>query len=129
MTLPSYAMNQVSFPEMYERWLVDPLFRPWAGMTLEAAALAPDTKSATVDPGRGAYVLSGGWSDSDDGAPYVIDAKARANPLGGADAADSLGYAGYPVVVVPDSWIGLFEDGVELSTDAVLCPPGATACD
>lgn len=93
-----------------------------------AAALAPDTKSATVDPGRGAYVLSAGWSDSDDGAPYVIDAKARANPLGGADAADSLGYADHPVVVVPDSWVALFEDGVELSTDAALCPPGATAC-
>ncbi len=27
MTLPSYAMNQTSFPEMYERWLVGPLFR------------------------------------------------------------------------------------------------------
>jgi len=30
MTLPSYAMNQQSFPEMYERWLVAPLFRPFA---------------------------------------------------------------------------------------------------
>src|SRR5687767_14538337 len=30
MTLPSYAMNQQSFAEMYERWLVAPLFRPFA---------------------------------------------------------------------------------------------------
>ena len=82
-----------------------------------------ETKAATVDPGRGAYVLSGGWADTDDGAPYVIDGKARANPLSGATAAEQLGYAGYPVVVVPDSWVGLFEDGVELSKDAALCPP------
>jgi hypothetical protein len=27
MGLPSYAMNQPTFPEMYERWLVMPLFR------------------------------------------------------------------------------------------------------
>jgi len=27
-TLPSYAMNQPSFPEMYEQYLVGPLFRP-----------------------------------------------------------------------------------------------------
>ena len=34
MTLPSYAMNQQSFPEMYERWLVGPLFRPFAEIIL-----------------------------------------------------------------------------------------------
>jgi hypothetical protein len=41
MTLPGYAMNQASFPEMYEWWLVGPLFRPWAEMTLEEVALSP----------------------------------------------------------------------------------------
>jgi len=30
MALPGYAMNQSAFPDMYERWLVGPLFRPWA---------------------------------------------------------------------------------------------------
>ncbi|MGE0362474.1 MAG: class I SAM-dependent methyltransferase [Vicinamibacterales bacterium] len=30
MTLPAYANNQQSFPAMYERLLVGPLFRPWA---------------------------------------------------------------------------------------------------
>jgi hypothetical protein len=40
MTLPSYAMNQTSFPEMYERWLVGPLFRPWAELTLDEVKLA-----------------------------------------------------------------------------------------
>jgi ubiquinone/menaquinone biosynthesis C-methylase UbiE len=46
-------MNQVSFPEMYERWLVDPLFRPWAGMTLEAAALAPGDRVLDIACGTG----------------------------------------------------------------------------
>ncbi|MEP9386166.1 methyltransferase domain-containing protein [Mesorhizobium sp. KR9-304] len=35
MNLPSYAMNQTSFSQMYEQWLVGPLFRPWAEMTVE----------------------------------------------------------------------------------------------
>ena len=35
MSLPSYAMNQTSFPHMYEQSLVGPLFRPWAEMTVE----------------------------------------------------------------------------------------------
>jgi len=39
MTLPSYAMSQASFPEMYERWLAGPLFRPFAEMTLEEVGL------------------------------------------------------------------------------------------
>lgn len=40
MTLPAYAMSRASFPEMYERLLVGPLFRPWAELTLDAVALA-----------------------------------------------------------------------------------------
>jgi type VII secretion protein EccB len=88
-----------------------------------AAGIGPARKAVAVDPGRGAYVLSGGWDDTDHGAPYVIDAKGRANPLSGAGAAGQLGYDGYPVPVVPDSWLDLFDAGVELSTDAALCPP------
>ena len=38
MSLPAYAMNQTSFPEMYERWLVGPLFRPWAETLIERLA-------------------------------------------------------------------------------------------
>ena len=83
----------------------------------------PGRKVVAVDPGRGAYVLSGGWDDTGHGAPYVIDAKGRANPLSGAGAAGQLGYDGFPVPVVPDSWLDLLDAGVELSTDAALCPP------
>lgn len=41
MAVPSHAMNQATFPELYERWLVGPLFRPWAEMTLEEVGLSP----------------------------------------------------------------------------------------
>ena len=81
-------------------------------------------KDPVVAAGRGAYVLSGGWSDTDQGSPFVIDSKGRANPLVGDDAAGLLGYGGYPVVVVPDTWVKLFGCGVNLSRDAALSPPG-----
>jgi ubiquinone/menaquinone biosynthesis C-methylase UbiE len=35
MSLPAYANNQPSFPVMYERILVGPLFRPWAEVLLD----------------------------------------------------------------------------------------------
>ena len=37
MSLPAYALHQATFPEMYERHLVGPLFRPWALALLEEA--------------------------------------------------------------------------------------------
>ena len=53
MTLPSYAMNQPSFPEMYERWLVGPLFRPWAELTLEELELSPGDRVLDIACGTG----------------------------------------------------------------------------
>lgn len=53
MTLPSYAMNQASFPEMYERWLAGPLFRPWAEMTLAEIALSPGDRVLDIACGTG----------------------------------------------------------------------------
>lgn len=92
------------------------------GEDASAEGIAATRKVVTVDPGRGAYVLSGSWDDPDHGAPFVIDAKGRANPLG-PSAASQLGYGGYPVPLVPDSWLDLFDVGVELSRDLALCPP------
>ena len=81
-------------------------------------------KDQVVDPGRGAYVLSGDWSGrSTDAQPFLIDAKGRANPLVGAGAADQLGYADVDVPVVPDTWVELFDCGVNLSQRAALLPP------
>lgn len=53
MTLPSYAMNQTSFPEMYERWLVGPLFRPWAELTLDEVKLSPGDRVLDIACGTG----------------------------------------------------------------------------
>ena len=53
MTLPSYAMNQATFPEMYERWLVDPLFRPWAEVTLDELELSPGDRVLDIACGTG----------------------------------------------------------------------------
>lgn len=77
----------------------------------------------TVAAGRGAYVLSGDWTDTTDGSPFVVDAKGRSYPLVGEEAATRLGYAAHPVAVVPDSWVKLFDTGVNLSVDDALCRP------
>jgi ubiquinone/menaquinone biosynthesis C-methylase UbiE len=46
-------MNQQSFPEMYERWLVGPLFRPWAEMTLDELALSSGDRVLDIACGTG----------------------------------------------------------------------------
>jgi ubiquinone/menaquinone biosynthesis C-methylase UbiE len=46
-------MNQTSFPEMYERWLVMPLFRPWAELTLDEVKLAPGDRVLDIACGTG----------------------------------------------------------------------------
>ncbi len=94
------------------------------GDVAAVGTLAADAKDQDVDPGRGAYVLSGSWSDTDTGSPFAIDSKGSANPLLG-NAASQLGYADYPVVVVPDTWVKLFDCGVNLSQDAALTAPVA----
>ncbi len=68
-------------------------------------------------------MLSGSWADSDDGSPYLVDSNGVTYPLVGPDAADNLGFAGYAAPVVPDSWVKLFDEGVNLSVADALCPP------
>jgi ubiquinone/menaquinone biosynthesis C-methylase UbiE len=51
--LPSYAMKQASFPEMYERWLVEPLFRPWAELTLDEVNLSAGDRVLDIACGTG----------------------------------------------------------------------------
>ncbi len=52
-TLPSYAMGQASFPEMYERWLVAPLFRPWAEAVFDEVKLSPGHRVLDIACGTG----------------------------------------------------------------------------
>jgi SAM-dependent methyltransferase len=51
--LPAYAMNRASFPEMYERCLVGPLFRPWAEVLIDQVRLAPGARVLDVACGTG----------------------------------------------------------------------------
>src|SRR5437016_12184300 len=53
MSLPSCAMKQASFPEMYGHWLVGPLFLPWAEMTLDEVRLSPDDRVLDIACGTG----------------------------------------------------------------------------
>ena len=50
MTLP---FSQQSFPEVYERHLVEPLFRPWADPLLDEVRLAPGDRLLDVACGTG----------------------------------------------------------------------------
>ncbi|GAA1799508.1 hypothetical protein GCM10009795_051250 [Nocardioides hankookensis] len=93
------------------------------GPSSTSEPIASGKKEQAVEAGRGAYVLSGGWTSPDSGAPFFIDSKGRANPFVGDGVADALGYGDYPVAVVPDTWVELFDCGVNLSRDAALSPP------
>jgi len=53
VSLPSYAMSQASFPEMYERHLVGPVFRPWAEITLAEMKLTPSDCMLDIACGTG----------------------------------------------------------------------------
>ena len=62
MGLPCYAMNQPTFPEMYEQCLVGPLFRPWAEIALDQVNLASGDRLLDIACGTGivARTASGG---------------------------------------------------------------------
>ena len=51
--LPAYSMNRPSFPRLYERSLVEPLFQPWAELLIERAELAPAMRAIDVACGTG----------------------------------------------------------------------------
>ncbi len=85
----------------------------------------------TVAAGRGAYVLSGDWTGTTEGHPFVVDANGRSYPLVGEETATRLGYGAHPAAVVPDSWVELFDTGVNLSVEDAMCRPrevGAPGC-
>jgi ubiquinone/menaquinone biosynthesis C-methylase UbiE len=53
MTLPAYALDKPTFPQMYERHLVGPLFRPWAAALLDEAAPQEGERVLDVACGTG----------------------------------------------------------------------------
>lgn len=87
-----------------------------------AAELEEGQREVSVDTGRGAYVLSGGFDNPTTGEPFLID-DLGSHALVGVEAVPNLGYAGVEEVVVPERWVQLFDEGVALSKDAALRPP------
>lgn len=51
--LPAYSMNRPTFPQMYERSLVEPLFRPWAELLVDRAEIGPGMRVVDVACGTG----------------------------------------------------------------------------
>ncbi|MFN8195435.1 MAG: type VII secretion protein EccB [Nocardioidaceae bacterium] len=92
------------------------------GPAASVAGVPEGQTAVRVDPGAGAFVVSGGWDAQAVGSPFLMDAKGRAYPLLGRAAAQ-LGFGDLDPVHVPDSWAELFADGVPLSPEAALCPP------
>jgi ubiquinone/menaquinone biosynthesis C-methylase UbiE len=76
MTLPAYAMNVTSFPEMYERFLVGPLFRPWAQLLLDRARPAAGDRVLDVACGTGIVARLARERVGDQGAVAGVDVSA-----------------------------------------------------
>jgi len=53
MALPAYAMGRASFPELYERILVAPIFRPWVEDLLERAGARTGARLLDLACGTG----------------------------------------------------------------------------
>ncbi|WP_164477746.1 type VII secretion protein EccB [Nocardioides pantholopis] len=88
-----------------------------------AADVEAGSRRISVEDGHGAYVVAGSWDDTAGAAAYLADPLGLAYPLEGDDTAERLGYADHDPPLVPDAWVGLFDEGAALSRDAALCPP------
>jgi Type VII secretion system ESX-1, transport TM domain B len=96
------------------------------GDELSAAGLEdPLLIDFSIEDGRGAFVHTGDWDDVTSLRSYVIDPRGTAYSLEDPQTVEKLGYDDDPVPLVPDSWVELFVDGVDLSTSDALCPPSA----
>ena len=73
MALPEYAMNASSFPQMYEQWLVGPLFRPYAEVLVERARLTPADRVLDVACGTGIVARLAAQRIGDNGLVVGVD--------------------------------------------------------
>lgn len=140
MSLPAYAMNQASFPEMYERWLVEPLFRPWVDALLEHASLAPGRRVLDLACGTGIVARVAKERLGDDGfvvgvdlSPQMLDVARRIAPgvewREGNAVALPFGEQERFDVVLCQQGLQFFPDGAAAVTEMrrVLAPGGRLA--
>ena len=98
------------------------------GDPISAAGLDdPALVDYSIEDGRGAYVQSGDWDDVRGLRSYVVDPRGTAYSLRDALTVEKLGYDEVPAPLVPDPWVELFGQGVDLSTSDALCPPSPEA--
>ncbi len=76
MALPAYAMSQQTFPQMYERWLVAPLFRPWAELVCDELALSPADRVLDIACGTGIVARVASERLGDGGQVVGVDVSA-----------------------------------------------------
>ncbi len=89
----------------------------------EPAKVTSGRHDVEVEPSAGAYVLSGSADSADTGSPWVIDTKGEKYELIGAQTPDFIGYAEVDPPLVPSAWLGFFQRGVSLSTNAARHVP------
>lgn len=85
--------------------------------------LAAGRHDVDVEPGGGAYVLSGSDEAAAGGTPYVIDAKGTKYSLVGPLVPSYIGYGDSAAPVVPNAWLEFFDEGVPLSVNAARRVP------
>lgn len=88
MSLPAYAMSQASFPEMYERALVGPLFQPWAESLLDLTRVAAGDRVLDVACGTGIVARLAKQRVGDGGRVVGIDISAPMLAVAAKIAAD-----------------------------------------
>lgn len=76
MTLPGYAMNQPSFPQMYETELVGPLFRPWAELTVAELHVSSGDRLLDIACGTGIVARTARPLVGDRGCVVAVDISA-----------------------------------------------------
>ena len=85
--------------------------------------LAAGRHDVDVEPGGGAFVLSGSDEAAAGGTPYVIDAKGTKYSLVGPLVPTYIGYGDSAAPVVPNAWLEFFDEGVPLSINAARRVP------
>ena len=90
-----------------------------------AEGLSHETDTS-VAPSLGSYVRTAGHGVADGGTPWLVDSQGKRYRLGGPQGvtAEALGYGGYEVPTIPESWIEpIRRCGPELSHTAALGRP------